>query len=113
MNNWQKVKIKDVTNKVVDNRGKTPKNNTECGIPLLEVNALTETVEFSAAFKFKIAESSNVVFVVLIVPALFCIVRVVSALTVVEPRLVVPVEVEDCVIVAFPSLATTEPKVIF
>ena len=43
MNNWQKVKIKDVTNKVVDNRGKTPKNNTECGIPLLEVNALTET----------------------------------------------------------------------
>ena len=43
MNNWQKVKIKDITDKIVDNRGKTPKNNAECGIPLLEVNALSET----------------------------------------------------------------------
>ena len=43
MNNWQKVKIKDITAKIVDNRGKTPQNNTESGIPLLEVNALSET----------------------------------------------------------------------
>ena len=43
MKKWQKVKIKDITDKIVDNRGKTPKNNAECGIPLLEVNALSET----------------------------------------------------------------------
>lgn len=42
-NEWEKVKIGDITEKIVDNRGKTPKNNPDKGIPLLEVNALSET----------------------------------------------------------------------
>ena len=43
MNKLAIVKIGNIIEKIVDNRGKTPKNNPNNGIPLLEVNALTET----------------------------------------------------------------------
>ena len=62
MNEWQKVKLKDVINKIVDNRGKTPKNNTECGIPLLEVNTLCEikkTPTYEVVRKYVDTETYN------------------------------------------------------
>lgn len=43
MNKLAIVKIGDIIEKIVDNRGKTPKNNPNNGIPLLEVNALSDT----------------------------------------------------------------------
>ena len=62
MNEWQKVKLKDVINKIVDNRGKTPKNNTECGLPLLEVNTLCEikkTPTYEVVRKYVDTETYN------------------------------------------------------
>lgn len=56
MSEWQEVKIKDVLDKVIDNRGKTPpivKNRTE--YELLEVNSIvnvTRTPKYEAVSKF-------------------------------------------------------------
>lgn len=62
MNNWQKVKLKDVISKIVDNRGKTPISSSSGDFKMIEINAIANDQkypQYQQVRKFVSAEIYN------------------------------------------------------
>lgn len=57
---WKTVKIGDCLSTVIDNRGKTPKELSLCGHPLLEINVVSNSQKFPVYSETKKYVSENI-----------------------------------------------------